>query len=88
MRKGVNSVVGGNIIMFDALRIKMEGLREGKLEGKLEGKQEGKILTLYECVQDGDIPLQKAAKRAGLNESDFIRNMNAAGYQLPRENRA
>ena len=76
IKEGVNSVVGGNIIMFDALKIKMEGL------------QEGKVLTLYECVQDGDIPLQKAAKRAGLSESDFIRNMNAAGYRLPQENRA
>lgn len=84
IREGVNAVVGGNIIMFDALKIKLEGLREGEQKGL----QKGKIVTLYECVRDGDIPLQKAAKRAGMNEADFIRDMNAAGYQLPQENRA
>ena len=83
IKEGVNSVVGGNIILFDATEARLVGLREGEQKGL----REGKIITLYECVQDGDISLQKAAKRAGLNESDFIKNMNAAGYQLPRENR-
>ena len=92
IRKGVDSVVGGNIILFDVDEARkvgwLEGLREGELNGEKRGEKRGKFNTLYECVQDGDIPLQKAAKRAGMNETDFLAGMRAAGYELPRELRA
>ena len=39
--------------------------------------------VLYECVQDGDMPLNKAAKRAGISPAEFIRKMTEAGYSVP-----
>ena len=41
LQKGVNGVVGGNIIEFEALRIKREALQEGLQQGLQRGKQEG-----------------------------------------------
>ena len=41
IKKGVNAVVGGNIIEFEALKIKREGIREGRQEGIREGLQQG-----------------------------------------------
>ena len=41
IKKGVNAVVGGNIIEFEALKIKREGIREGIREGRQEGIREG-----------------------------------------------
>ena len=37
IKEGVNAVVGGNIIEFEALKIKREGIREGRQEGIREG---------------------------------------------------
>ena len=91
IRKGVNAVVGGNIIEFEALRIKREALREGlheglekgMQEGMQKGMQEGKMTTLFESVQDGDIMPERAAKRAGQDLTVFIANMRNAGYTVP-----
>ena len=75
IRKGVNAAVGGNIIEFEALRIKREALREGL--------EKGKMTTLFESVQDGDIMPERAAKRAGQDLTVFIANMRDAGYTVP-----
>ena len=42
IQKGVNGVVGGNIIEFEALRIKREGIREGIQQGIQQGHRSGK----------------------------------------------
>ena len=87
IKEGVNAVVGGSIIEFEALKIKREGIREGRQEGRQEGiregRQEGKMTTLFESVQDGDMKLDRAAKRAGQDVSLFVANMRSAGYTVP-----
>ena len=60
-----------------------EGRQEGLQEGLRNGLREGRIITLFESVQDGDILLDRAARRAGQETSVFLRNMREAGYTVP-----
>ena len=70
--------------MNGALReIMKEELDQERQEGIKEGRQEGKMTTLFECVRDGDMKLDRAAKRAGLDTSAFLANMRNAGYAMP-----
>ena len=41
IRKGVNEVVGGNIIMTESTRILQRGIRQGRKEGLKKGREEG-----------------------------------------------
>ena len=50
----------------------LEGRREGRREGILEGKQEGFFELLFQLVEDGDLSLEKAAKKAGLTVNEFL----------------
>ncbi len=38
-----------------------------------EGREEGNIITLYDLYCDGDLPLQKAAAKAKMSETDFLK---------------
>ena len=52
-------------------------------EGRAEGRAEGGNMMLYSLVADGDFPLAKAAKKAGISEEQFRINMSACGYKVP-----
>ena len=39
---------------------------------------------LYEYVQDGDMALDKAARRIGMSPDDFTQHMTEAGYSVPK----
>ena len=54
IKEGVNAVVGGNIIEFEALKIKREGIREGIREGKREGILEGLRDGLEQGEKNGE----------------------------------
>ncbi len=41
--------------------------------GRKEGRREGNITVLYDLYNDGDITLHKAATKAGMSESDFLK---------------
>lgn len=41
--------------------------------------------NLYTYVQDGDMALDRAAKRAGMSTADFAESMRNAGYKVPQE---
>ena len=43
IREGVEKTVGGNIIEFEALRIKREGIREGERNGERNGERKGRF---------------------------------------------
>ena len=77
IKKGVNAVVGGNIIEFEALKIKREGIREGILQGILEGKQEG----MQEGAADA---FNTVAERLINNGSDGYTIATATGYDRNR----
>ena len=48
-----------------------------------KAKAEGTLITLYELVESGDLPIEKAAKKAGLSEKQFVNNMTVTGHKLP-----
>ena len=52
---------------------RQEGRKEGRKEGRQEGHREGNITTLYDLYRDGDITLQRAAIKAGMSESAFLK---------------
>lgn len=60
--------MGGKI-----LQLQSEKLRE---EGMKEGIKEGRILEVYSMVQDGDISLERAAKRLGITVAELKNKMN------------
>ena len=59
-----------------------EGLAVGREEGLAVGKAEGSLETLFSLVQDGILPLAKAAERMGLTESQFSQRLREAGLSL------
>ena len=59
---------------------RQQGRQEGRLEGRLEGilegireaEQEVFFELLFQLVEDGDLSLEKAAKKAGLTVNEFL----------------
>ena len=51
---------------------RLEGIREGIQEGIQEAKQEVFFELLFQLVEDGDLSLEKAAKKAGLTVTEFL----------------
>ena len=80
---------GSEQTMCEALRVLMKeelkeervaGLREGRLEGQREGQREGQIRAYASLVQDGIIPVEIGAEKAGMSVDDFTKEMKLAGY--------
>ena len=63
-----------------------EGLAVGREEGLAVGREEGRAVgsleTLFSLVQDGILPLAKAAERMGLTEGQFSQRLREAGLFL------
>ena len=87
---------GSERIMCEALRVlmadelneeRMEGQREGRIEGQREGRREGQregqIRAYASLVQDGIIPVETGAEKAGMSVDDFTKEMKQAGYVIP-----
>ena len=83
---------GSEQTMCEALRVLMKeelkeervaGLREGRLEGQREGQREGQIHAYASLVQDGIIPVEIGAEKAGMSVDDFTKEMKLAGYVTP-----
>ena len=83
---------GSEQTMCEALRVLMKeelkeervaGLREGRLEGQREGQREGQIRAYASLVQDGIIPVETGAEKAGMSVDDFTKEMKKAGYVIP-----
>ncbi|WP_051671530.1 PD-(D/E)XK nuclease family transposase [Oribacterium sp. P6A1] len=59
--------------------------QKGRSEGRSEGLAEGKRLSYFEMVQDGDLNVKKAAQKTNLTEEEFLKEMELAGFKLPKE---
>ena len=55
---------------------RLEGILEGRLEGIREAEQEVFFELLFQLVEDGDLSLEKAAKKAGLTVTEFLKKKN------------
>lgn len=64
-------------IKKDALR---KGIRQGEKRGEKRGERQGTLKILFSLVSDGLLALEEAARRAGLTENDFSREMQKGGY--------
>ena len=66
---------------------RIEGQREGRIEGqregRIEGQREGQIRAYASLVQDGIIPVETGAEKAGMSVDDFTKEMKKAGYIIP-----
>ena len=62
---------------------RIEGQREGRIEGRREGQREGQIRAYASLVQDGVIPVETGAEKAGMSVDDFTKEMKKAGYVIP-----
>jgi len=62
---------------------RIEGQREGRIEGRREGQREGQIRAYASLVQDGVIPVETGAEKAGMSVDDFTKEMKKAGYIIP-----
>ena len=71
VREGVESVMGGKILDYEAKIIKLEGRKEGKQEGR----QEGKLELLIDLVNENIISLADAASKIKLSEEEFMEKM-------------
>ena len=79
---------GSERIMCEALRVLMadelnEERMEGQREGRIEGQREGQIRAYASLVQDGIIPVETGAEKAGMSVDDFTKEMKQAGYVIP-----
>ena len=53
------------------------------MEGRIEGQREGQIRAYASLVQDGIIPVEIGAEKAGMSVDDFTKEMKKAGYIIP-----
>ena len=53
-----------------------EGYASGRTDGLSEGESKGSFSMLAELVNDGTITIQKAAEKAGMDETAFKKKMN------------
>ncbi len=60
--------------------IKKHEMKKGVKKGVKQGERLGTLKTLCALVNDGLLKLDEAARRAGLSEEAFGREMKKAGY--------
>ena len=71
---------GSERIMCEALRVLMA---DELNEERVEGQREGLIRAYASLVQDGIIPVETGAEKAGMSVDDFTKEMKQAGYVIP-----
>ena len=80
LRKHRSRVLGSLLEEFDekkyARTLREEGYEAGRTDGLSEGEREGSFSMLAELVNDGTITIQKAAEKAGMDETAFKKKMN------------
>lgn len=81
-RKGVDEIMGGNILTLPSDLIREERAA-GREEGLATGLEKGRNDTIFSFVQDGLISLSVGADRANLSVEAFKEEMIKAGYKLP-----
>jgi flagellar biosynthesis/type III secretory pathway protein FliH len=59
-----------------------EGRTLGITEGRTLGIEEGRVKELCSMVQDGDITLERAAKRLNITVPELEKRMLENGYQF------
>ncbi len=74
VKEGVESVMGGAVLEYEAKDILREGITQGITQGE--------IITLYELVKDRIITLEQAAERIGETPDGFLNKVNELSDNL------
>lgn len=61
--------------------IKKTATAEGRAKGLEEGREEGRFLAYCEVVQEGEMPLEKAAEKLNMSPEQFLTKMREKGYE-------
>ncbi len=83
VRKGVEAVMGGNVIETPSSIAYDIAMKKGVKKGLKIGVKKGERRAYYQMVQDGDISIARAAKKLGMSEKKVRDNMILLGFQLP-----
>lgn len=75
VREGVESIMGGKVLEYEAKTILREGIEVGRAkgieEGIKEGIEEGSYRTLFSLIDGNIITLEQAAEQAGISVEEF-----------------
>ena len=83
IRNGVNHVVGGNIIEFEAYNIKRAGILEGWKEGLEEGLEKGLEEGLEKGLEQGrDEGLREGAAAAYTATAERMIGAGKSGHEI------
>ena len=78
--KGVESIMGGEILELEADKILNRGIDIGRTEGMSEGlsigRTEGLVEGMITLVRDGLLNMAEGAKRANMTQEEFERRVN------------
>ena len=74
VKKGVENIMGGEILELEVDKI----LNRGIDIGRTEGLEEGMISTLTTLVRDGLLDLAEGAKRASMTQEEFAQKVKEA----------
>ena len=88
VKKGVEDIMGGEILELEVDKIlnrgidigKAEGRTEGILEGLSIGRTEGIISSMISLVRDGLLDPAEGAKRANMTQEEFAQKVNDILY--------
>lgn len=67
VKEGVKKIMGGQILDFEAKRIRDDARQEGRIEGRLEGRQEGRL----EGMKDAKDEMIIAMRENGIPEEQI-----------------
>lgn len=72
IKKGVEEVMGGKVLEYEAKTI----YNNGREEGREEGREVGSYETLIRLVDGNIISLKQAAEQVGMTETEFKEKIN------------
>ena len=74
VKKGVEDIMGGEILELEVDKILNRGIDIGRTEGLVDGM----ISTLTILVRDGLLDLAEGARRANMTQEEFARKIKDA----------
>ena len=78
IKKGVEVIMGGEILELEVDKILNRGIDIGKMEGKVEGRIEGLLEGMISLVRDGLLDLAEGARRANMTQEEFAQKVKDA----------
>ena len=78
VKKGVEDIMGGEILELEADKILNRGIDIGMSEGLSIGRTEGLMDCVVSLVRDGLLDLAEGARRANMTQEEFARKVKDA----------